>query len=385
MKIVIILIALLFSIAAIYQIIKTIKSYKYYKRTIESYGYTLEELDVTTEDGYILSLWHLLPKEGKQGTKVVYLVPGIHCTGWAFFQLGENSLPFLLVEEGFDVWISNNRGTSFSLGHISKDSSKMNGDYWDFSLDELAKYDLPATIDFIKEKTRQKKINYIGHSQGTLLFFMLYMSNPTYIESSIDKYVALGAVLNMAYSTSSILDFVDKLYTILDMKPMRKGYTYARVAKNTISFICKVNPEFCRDLFDKNFSLKPTNNIDYDTFWKFLIYYPGGASKNIFLHWDQIYQLKKLVYFNEDYSKNKDKYEEYDMNVFKNWKIKMLLQVSDADSISISQAMKELQESITDKSLVTLLETPNYGHLDDYGSKTAPEDIYDPVIEYLSK
>ena len=63
----------------------------------------------------------------------------------------------------------------------------------------------------------------------------------------------------------------------------------------------------------------------------------------------------------------------------------MLLQVSDADSISISQAMKELQESITDKSLVTLLETPNYGHLDDYGSKTAPEDIYDPIIDYLSK
>ena len=103
------------------------------------------------------------------------------------------------------------------------------------------------------------------------------------------------------------------------------------------------------------------------------------------MHWDQIYQLKKLVYFNEDYSKNKDKYEEYDMNVLKNWKIKMLLQVSDADSISISQAMKELQESITDKSLVTLLETPNYGHIDDYGSKTAPEDIYDPIIDYLSK
>ena len=34
----------------------------YYKEYIYSFGYTLEENQVTTSDGYILSIWHLTPK-----------------------------------------------------------------------------------------------------------------------------------------------------------------------------------------------------------------------------------------------------------------------------------------------------------------------------------
>lgn len=33
----------------------------------------------------------------------------------------------------------------------------------------MAKYDLPATIDFIVQKTGQEKIHYVGHSQGTTI------------------------------------------------------------------------------------------------------------------------------------------------------------------------------------------------------------------------
>lgn len=37
------------------------------------------------------------------------------------------------------------------------------------SLDEMAKYDLPATINFIVEKTGQEQLYYVGHSQGTTI------------------------------------------------------------------------------------------------------------------------------------------------------------------------------------------------------------------------
>jgi predicted alpha/beta hydrolase len=37
------------------------------------------------------------------------------------------------------------------------------------SFDEMAKYDLPATVEFIVRKTGQEEISYVGHSQGTTI------------------------------------------------------------------------------------------------------------------------------------------------------------------------------------------------------------------------
>lgn len=37
------------------------------------------------------------------------------------------------------------------------------------SFDEMAKFDLPAAINFILEKTGQEKLYYIGYSQGTTI------------------------------------------------------------------------------------------------------------------------------------------------------------------------------------------------------------------------
>lgn len=47
------------------------------------------------------------------------------------------------------------------------------------SWDELQRYDLPAVIDYVLKTTNQSQVNYIGHSQGTLIGFAAFSSNPT--------------------------------------------------------------------------------------------------------------------------------------------------------------------------------------------------------------
>lgn len=37
------------------------------------------------------------------------------------------------------------------------------------SFDEMAKYDIPASVDFILKKTGQEQVFYVGHSQGTTM------------------------------------------------------------------------------------------------------------------------------------------------------------------------------------------------------------------------
>ena len=57
---------------------------KNYKEFIERYGHKLEEYDVTTEDGYIINLWHLNPKFDVNSEKVIFLQTGFVCTGILF-------------------------------------------------------------------------------------------------------------------------------------------------------------------------------------------------------------------------------------------------------------------------------------------------------------
>ena len=76
---------------------------------------------------------------------------------------------FILVRQGYDVWMGNNRGTFYSKGHETlnaRDEKDMPA-YYEFDFEEMGLYDIPAFTDFILEKTGQKKIAYVGHSMGT--------------------------------------------------------------------------------------------------------------------------------------------------------------------------------------------------------------------------
>ena len=51
-----------------------------------------------------------------------------------------------------------------------------------YSWDEMGKYDIPAMIDQILDKTGQQKIFYIGHSMGTTGFMVMANDKPEYQE-----------------------------------------------------------------------------------------------------------------------------------------------------------------------------------------------------------
>ncbi len=56
-------------------------------------------------------------------------------------------LAFIVADAGYDLWLGNARGNTYSKRHISlrHDDSR----FWDFSFHEMALYDLPSEIDYI--------------------------------------------------------------------------------------------------------------------------------------------------------------------------------------------------------------------------------------------
>ena len=75
------------------------------------------------------------------------------------------------MDEGYDVWLANMRGTPYSRKHETLDSSDPNSEYWKFSWDKKGMLDMPAAITKIKEVSGVEKVAYIGASQGTTIMF----------------------------------------------------------------------------------------------------------------------------------------------------------------------------------------------------------------------
>ena len=53
-----------------------------------------------------------------------------------------------------------------SKSHVRLEPSSP--EFWNWSFEEMAEFDLPAVLNYIKHETR-KKIHYVGHSQGGMI------------------------------------------------------------------------------------------------------------------------------------------------------------------------------------------------------------------------
>ncbi|XP_072827660.1 lipase member J isoform X7 [Vicugna pacos] len=175
---------------------------------ISYWGYPDEEYDITTEDGYILGLYRI--PYGKTNSDnssaqrlVVYLQHGLLTSASSWISnLPNSSLGFLLADAGYDVWMGNSRGTTWSRKHLYLETNSK--EFWAFSFDEMAKYDLPASIDFIVKQTQQEEIFYVGHSQGTTIAFITFSTIPI-IAGRIKIFFAFAPVFSIKYSKSPLI------------------------------------------------------------------------------------------------------------------------------------------------------------------------------------
>ncbi len=152
-----------------------------YKSFISKLDLNLEEIQVITEDRYVNTIWALTSKdESNRNGKSIIIQHGLLDTGFTWLILQEKSITKLLCDEGYKVYLPHMRGSQFSKSHLDF-NTEINSKYWDFSFDEMAQYDLPAIINLVKKRDNVEKIDYMGHSQGTLIFFLAYMNNPDFM------------------------------------------------------------------------------------------------------------------------------------------------------------------------------------------------------------
>ncbi|XP_042909900.1 gastric triacylglycerol lipase-like [Parasteatoda tepidariorum] len=277
---------------------------------ITSKGYPVENHFAYTEDGYELSLQRIpygkLNKE-TGNRKPVLLQHGLmqSSADWVI-NYPHQSLGFLLADNGYDVWLGNTRGGAYSRQHLNFQTNSK--DFWDFSFDQMAEYDLPAMIDYILNTTKEDNLVYIGHSQGTTIAFALLSERPLYNEK-IKLFVALAPEVEVSHVKSIVsylvpyFEYIESImntfgvYEFMSNNPAQQFITRNLCASKS-AFICEniMYMVFGKDSEQYNQTRTPV----------YASHFPNGASMKNIVHFSQMVKSKKFRKF--DYGKENWKY-----------------------------------------------------------------------------
>ncbi|XP_042816289.1 lipase member J isoform X2 [Panthera tigris] len=268
---------------------------------ISYWGYPGEVHDVVTEDGYILGLYRIpygkANNDNSAQKLVVYLQHGLLTSGSSWVSnLLINSLGFILADAGYDVWLGNSRGTTWSRKHLYlKTNSK---EFWAFSFDEMAKYDLPASIDFIVKHTGQKEIFYVGHSQGTTIAFITFSTIPK-IAEKVKIFFALAPVFSIKYSNSPLIKMAYKWKSVIKAFVGNKGFLPNTSFKRFVgSKLCplKIFGKICREVLFLMYGCD-LENLNMSRMDVYMSHNPAGTSVQNMLHWSQLFNSSRLRAF----------------------------------------------------------------------------------------
>ncbi|XP_028638103.1 tear acid lipase-like protein [Grammomys surdaster] len=310
---------------------------------ISHWGYEGEEHQVKTEDGYLLLAFRI--PHGKNERKnsyntlkpVVYLQHGFTVSAdyWVL-DPPSNCLAFLLADAGFDVWLGNSRGTNNARKHVSLDPDSK--EFWAFSFDESIAYDIPATIDFILNKTRQKQIYYIGHSQGVYFAYGAFSKNPQ-LAQKIKINFALGPVV------------------------MTK---YLRGVLRTVAYI---DPKVIKSRLDV-----------------YIGHIPAGTSIRSVLHFSQ--GIRSGLFQAYDWgseSLNMQHYSQSTPPIYKieNMNVKTAMWSGGRDLLGDPKDVKNLADRTP--NLAYHKKIPHYNHMDFILGKDATVEVYKEIIEFINK
>ncbi|KAL3035405.1 hypothetical protein AAZX31_02G250700 [Glycine max] len=347
-------------------------------------GKTCEEHLVTTQDGYILNLARIRIRESR-GPPVL-LQHGLFMDGITWLLLPSNqSLAFLLVDNGFDVWVANTRGTKFSRQHTSLPSNS--SDYWNWSWDELVAHDLPATFKYVHDLTGQK-MHYVGHSQGTLI--ALAALSQDQLLNMLRSAALLSPIAYVGQLTSPLAknaaeNFIaESLYNLGIFEFNMRGDSVIKFLKD----LCNNTGIDCTNLLTsftgQNCCLNPSIvNV-------FLDHEPQSTATKNMIHLSQMIREGTTSMFDyENRDENMKHYGQptppvYDMTRLPN-DLPIFLSYGGADALSDVKDVQRLLEILKDHDADKLVVQyrNDYAHADYVMGENAHRDVYEPLISFF--
>lgn len=196
---------------------------------------------------------------------------------------------FHLAENGYDVWLGNNRGNRFSDTHISL--TKDQKEYWNFDWEDMGTGDVPAMFDYILEETGVEKLSYIGHSQGTTQILAGGSLLPEYYKSKLNVALLMAPPASVNNTTFTVFQFAANkfvmpvLEVLADLFGVYNFLPYNFLFSHGGKFLCglfngKLCDYFLGVIMDADVSVDDTSRYDL-----YMSNVPSGAPLKSWIHY----------------------------------------------------------------------------------------------------
>ncbi|XP_017052390.1 lipase 3-like [Drosophila ficusphila] len=361
---------------------------------IEEHGYPAERHYVTTEDGYIISLFripysHNLQNQNEK-TPIVFIQHGLFASSDGWPCLGpDDALPFLLSDAGYDVWMGNARGNRYSRNHTTRSTS--HPDFWRFSWHEIAYYDIAAAIDYTLSTENgegQEGIHYVGHSQGTTVMFVLLSSRPEYNDKIKTAHMLAPVAFMdhmddiMVNTLSPYLGFNNVYSTLFCSQEFLPYNDFVLALMYSVCLPGSIVSSFCSSSNETTVEQGRTNTTA-DSLLSGVM--PAGISTDQVLHYMQEHQSGHFRQFDFGTKKNLKIYgteypPDYPTELITT---EMHLWYSDNDEMSAVEDVLRVAETLPNK-VMHHMEDPLWDHMDFATNWEVRKYINNPIIAIIN-
>ncbi|XP_075144721.1 lipase 3-like [Haematobia irritans] len=330
---------------------------------IKEHGYPAEVHMVETEDNYVIGMFRIPYSHKLQNQDVkkpaILLQHGLTSCSDAWILSGPNdALAFLLADAGYDVWMGNARGNTYSRNNTRLSTNHPY--FWRFSWHEVGVLDIATMIDHILVTTGESAIHYVGHSQGTTVFFVLMSERPEYNEKIKTGHL-LAPVAFMGHMktpwakyTRRFISRPNRLTRILDTTEVMHLTFYSELH----SVFCTHHPvlEFlCQNLMYLVNDERDTGHMNKTVSAHLSETHPAGASTTQVLHYMQEYETGRFSQYDHGLEQNRKKYNrdtppDYDVTRITST---LFFYYSDADTLADVQDVEYLASLLPNHPTMT--------------------------------
>ena len=287
----------------------------------------------------------------------------------------------------------NIRGNQYSKKHEYLDHCPTCSQFWNFGFEESARFDYPATIDYILEKTGQSQVYFVGYSMGTTQYLVLLSELPHYNEK-IKAGFLLGPTAFVGNATNPMVKMADQAELFQSVAQM---IGMDEIMPNFLDFKSRLTHRICRASYLHSLMCRnlwawivvgDRSFYDPGSIPIFMSQLPAGASSTTFVHFAQLFRnggkftkydygaLKNLVVYGSSSP------PEYDLDLVK---VPTMLYVGDKDGFANPNDTKILAQKLPNLMGHQVVVKPGWSHLDFITAADAGDLIYQDIIARMNE